>query len=248
MVPLESCSRNSIGSSMVTMWTGILIGDELHQGRERGRLAAAGGSGDQHQPHRQVAEVEQRLGQLEVVDRLDLVGDHAERRRQRAALEEHVAAVAPEAGNAVAEVHRQVLLELGLVVGLHDGVHHGADVARAQRIAIHRLQPPVQADQRPARRAQMEIRRTQLGHLAQQEVDAAPLCVVGRCDRHSALATVRCPRRGQRPTAGKRDAMIAILRKRGSHVGRKQSRRAAAHGDRSAPVGSPARARLASSL
>ena len=65
-----------------------------------------------------------------------------------------------------------------------------------QRIALHRLQPPMQADQRTARRAQMEIRRSQLGHLAQQEIDAAPLYVFGRSDRHSALAPVSKPRLG----------------------------------------------------
>ena len=75
--------------------------DLVDQRRERRRLARAGRAGDEDEPARQLGEEPEPGRQAEVVERLQLVRDDAERSGERVALHVHVHAEAGQAGHAV---------------------------------------------------------------------------------------------------------------------------------------------------
>src|SRR5205823_8321961 len=85
--------------------------DLVNHGRERRRLAGAGGTRDEHETAWTVGEVRQHLWQSKLVKPLDLLRDHAVDRRDRAALVEHVAAEARDAADAEREVQFERFLE-----------------------------------------------------------------------------------------------------------------------------------------
>src|SRR5882762_7534239 len=68
--------------------------DLVEHGRKRGRFSRAGGTGDQHQATRFVAEGLHYDGQAEGVEALDLPGDGPENRSDSTTLLEQVAAEA----------------------------------------------------------------------------------------------------------------------------------------------------------
>ena len=109
---LPSAKRNSIGSSIVTMWTGRFSMIERMIAGERRRLARARRARDQDEARREVDEASRapRAGSSSVIDG-QLEGDAAEDGGVGAALHEDVAAEAGDARQAVADVHGLVLLE-----------------------------------------------------------------------------------------------------------------------------------------
>ena len=90
-----------------------------HRG-ERGRLARAGGAGDEDQAARFHGDALDDLGQHELLDRLHAERDHAEDDADRAALHEGVHAEAAEAGDRVGEVDLVELVEVRLLTRRHD--------------------------------------------------------------------------------------------------------------------------------
>src|SRR5581483_5663302 len=64
--------------------------DHVDQRRERGRLTRTGRPGDEHEASRNRREVADVRRQVELLERLDLCGDEAQRSADRRALEEHV--------------------------------------------------------------------------------------------------------------------------------------------------------------
>src|SRR6185503_20021364 len=65
---------------------GALAVDLVDQRRERRRLTGTGRAGDEHEAARLVAERMERRGDAELLERLDLGRDQAERRAERLAL------------------------------------------------------------------------------------------------------------------------------------------------------------------
>ena len=83
----------------------------VDQGGERGRLARAGGAGDEHEPLREEAQVEDRLREPHVRGREDLGGDLAHHRADAVSVGEDVDAEAG-LGGGVGEVGVGAFLEL----------------------------------------------------------------------------------------------------------------------------------------
>jgi len=106
---------------------GPLAVDLVDHRRERRRLAGAGGPGDEHEAARQLRQLAEAVGQAEILERLQLVGDDAEHRRERLALHEHVDAEAGEAGDPVREVELVVELEALLLIRRQDPVEERPD-------------------------------------------------------------------------------------------------------------------------
>ena len=133
---------------------GILDGDDVlfaivvdlveHRRQRRG-LARSGGTGHQHQAARLLTAARPRR-QAELAKAADLVRDQPERRRQRAALVEHVAAEAREALDAEREVDLEVLLELVLLVVGEDRIDHLLGLGRRELLLVERTQHAVDPD------------------------------------------------------------------------------------------------------
>ena len=168
----SSVNRNSIGSSMVITCTGRRAGDVADHRRERRRLAAAGRAGDQHQPHRQVAELEQHRRQLEILEALDLVRDAPEAGRDVAALHVDVAAEAGEAAHAVAECPPTSAPRACVFCrGVRIAISISLELVRLERRRLDRQQPAVDAQQRRPRRLQMKVRRALVRHELQETIE-----------------------------------------------------------------------------
>jgi hypothetical protein len=135
-------------------------GDVLDQGGEGGRFAAARRARDQHQALVDLAEVDEGAGQLQLLDRLDLVRDPPERSRHGAPLHVDVAAEAGEARDPVADVDRQALFEPRLLGRRQDAQQHPLELVGPDRLGLHRQQATIDAQQGRAGRLQVQIRRT----------------------------------------------------------------------------------------
>ena len=97
--------------------------DLVDQRRERRRLARAGRAGHEHEAARLLGEARaETRGQPELLERLDLLRDEAERGADGAALEVDVDAEAREAGDAVREVELPLDLEVLLLLAREDPV------------------------------------------------------------------------------------------------------------------------------
>src|SRR6266480_4470931 len=81
-----------------------------HRG-ERGRLAAAGGAGDEHEAARALGEVREHRREAELLERADLFRNQSIDGGNRAALIEQVAAEAREPFDAEREVELEGFLE-----------------------------------------------------------------------------------------------------------------------------------------
>ena len=77
---LRGWCTNSTGSSIVRMWPGARAVDVIDHRGERGRLAAAGRAGDEHEAGAQLGELADAGGHAELVERQDLRRDRAEHR------------------------------------------------------------------------------------------------------------------------------------------------------------------------
>ena len=138
-----------------------------HRG-ERGRLAAAGRSGHEHQAARPIGKRGENRRQPELVEALDRFGDDPIDGGNRAALVEDVAAEAREAADAEREVELQRFLEaLLLRVGEH-AVGEPLRLGRAESRQVERLQLAVDADLRRRARRQMQVGPAQFDERLQQ--------------------------------------------------------------------------------
>ena len=140
--------RYSMGSSMVMMWTGVLLVDLVDHRGQGGGLARAGGPGDQDQAAGLVGHLGHDGGQAQLFERPDLVGDAAERPGDGAALHEDVGAEAGQALDAEGEVKLPVFLEFVFLVVVQDAVDHLLGLGRRERRVLDPLQQAVDADQR----------------------------------------------------------------------------------------------------
>ena len=137
--------------------------------RQRGRLARAGGPGDQDQPARPFGQLGDDRRQAEVLEGPHVEGNHPDDHRHAAALLEHVAA---EPGQ-VLDAEREVELVLGLEalllvfgehrVGQRQGVLGRQDVGRGGVGDI-----AVDAKLGPLARGDMQVGRVLLDHFLEQ--------------------------------------------------------------------------------
>ena len=109
---------NSIGSSRLMMFSSTRRVQVVDHRGERGRLAGAGGAGDQDHALVVVAQLRDDRRQRQLLERRHVGRNRAERGADAGVLAEHVDAEAPALGRHVGEVEVVALAEvLGLVPG-----------------------------------------------------------------------------------------------------------------------------------
>ncbi len=159
--------RNSIGSSMVTMWSDRVSLISSMIAASVVDLPEPVGPVTRTNPRGLWQKVCRILGKPQLVDGLDVDRDEPESRRERALVEEHVH---PEAGLAVervGEIDLPVGLELLPLVLVQDAVDELARfVGRQLRIAFEILEMAVDPHHRRQAHRQMEVRRFGLNYLS----------------------------------------------------------------------------------
>jgi hypothetical protein len=120
--------------------------DVVDHRRQRRRLTATGGAGDQHQAAFLGGDLLEHRRQAELVEIHHLDRNDAEHQADRAALLEDVAAEAAEAGDAVGQVHFLRVLELLPLRRRHDRRRHLHEVLVIELLLVaDRRQVPVDA-------------------------------------------------------------------------------------------------------
>jgi len=148
---------------------GVLDGDDVvglvlvdvvdHRGQRR-RLAATGGPGDQNQAAGDQGDLLEHLGQIQLVECLDVGGDDAEDQRDRAPLLEDVHAEPAQGLDAVGQIELGVFLEIQLLAVVHDAEGHEERVFLRQLLEVdERHQFAIDANVRERARLEMKVRR-----------------------------------------------------------------------------------------
>jgi hypothetical protein len=145
-----------------------LLVDDVHHRGERGRLARAGRAGDEHEPARLARELLQHLGQAQLLELRDAVGDQPEGRGDRTALEEDVDAEAGDAGHGVREVDLLARLEALALIVVEDAVGDVARVLRRQQPVLgQRDDAAAHAQRGREARAEVDVGGPFVGHPGQ---------------------------------------------------------------------------------
>src|SRR6218665_535784 len=132
---------------------------EIDHGRQRGRLARAGGAGHQHQPARLERQVGEDPRGVELLERQDFARNRAEHGGHAAVLGEGVDAKARQAFDFKREVDLQkFLIDFALGVA-HDVVHHGMHRLVVERIDVDAPHVAVDPDHRRQTSRKVQIRR-----------------------------------------------------------------------------------------
>ena len=161
----------------------VLVDAVEHRG-ERRRLARARRAGDENQAARTVGEIGDDLGQVELLERLDLERNLPDDHRHAAALLEAVAAEARQAGDAEREVQLVFHLEALLLVL---GQHRVGDLERVfgleDRLDLGVLHLAVDAKLRANAGGDVQIRRAPLDDLLEEIAQVERLPGRGRRGR-----------------------------------------------------------------
>ena len=164
--------RNSIGSSIVMMWSCARAVDQVDHRGERRRLARAGRAGDEDEAARLRRRVLERRRDAELLERLQLRRDEAEGGAEALALEVDVDAEAREAGDRVGDVDLALVLEVLLLLGREDPVEQPLGVlGRQPGELLEPLEVPVHADDRLGADRDVEVGRAARNHVLEQVVD-----------------------------------------------------------------------------
>ena len=142
--------------------------DLVHDGRQRGGLAGAGGSGHQHESARQFAETLDRCGQAQLLEGLDLERDLPDGGRYVAALGENVGPEAREILHAKGEVELAFLFEAFALLLVHDRVGQFFGLLRVERIQRQRFELAVHTQPRGRSDGDVEVGRVAFRHLFEQ--------------------------------------------------------------------------------
>ena len=146
--------------------------DVVDHRRQRRRLAAAGRAGDEHEAALFVGDLLQHRRQPELVEVHHLDRNDAEHDADGAALLEHVAAEAAEAGHAVGEVDFLRVLELLPLRRRHDRRGHLDQVfVVEQLLVVHGGQVAVDAGHGVAADLQVQVGRALFDGRFQQVID-----------------------------------------------------------------------------
>ena len=165
--------------------------DVIDHRAQRRRLARPGRPGDEHQPLVQVAQVEHRRREAELLGRQDLRRDDAEDGAGSLAIEEQVGAEAGESLDLVGEVGVVAARELVLVRLRNDGIEERDHFRRRDRpgVGLERLDLAVLADERRHVRRQVEVGCLRIDHQPGTAVDGRGAERNGRgCDGATAAA------------------------------------------------------------
>jgi hypothetical protein len=168
---------NSMGSSTV-----MILVDLVDHGRERGALARAGGTGHEHEAARLLRHLPDDVGQLQVVERLDVEGNLPDDHRHAAALLEAVAPKAREVLDAEREIQLVLHLEALLLVLREDGIGQLQRVLRRHDELDGRVRDlAVDAHLGALARGDMQVGCIPLDHLLEEDaqVDASGRCWCG---------------------------------------------------------------------
>ena len=142
----------------------------VDHGRQRGRLARAGGPGHQHHAARLERQVAKNLRCVELLQRQNLAGNRPQHTRRAPVLVEGVDAKARQPLDLEREVDLQVFL-VHLALGVvHDVVEHREHLLVLQRVDVEPPHVAVHADhgRQPGRQVQvgglvLDAERQQLG-------------------------------------------------------------------------------------
>jgi hypothetical protein len=138
---------------------------------ERRRLTGAGRAGDEHEPAGLLGEDVQRLGDPELLERLQLRRNQTERRADRLALEVRVDAEAREPGNRVREVELAIQLEMLLLLARQNAVQELLRLLARQCVeAFEPFDFSTHANSRGRPRRHMEVGGIRLHHALEQLV------------------------------------------------------------------------------
>src|SRR5215217_5580202 len=142
---------------------------QVDQAGQGGRLARAGGPGDQHEAPGQAGEAAHLAGDAERLQRLDLLGDQPEGGPDRVALEVDVEPEPGLARQGVGAVELLLALQpLALPLG-EDRVDHRLGLGRLEhRVVLQRAQAPVHPHGRLGPGGQVQVGGAQLEHLLEQ--------------------------------------------------------------------------------
>ena len=194
--PCPSANRYSIGSSIVTMWTGrFSMTDRMIAGERRG-LARPGRPGDEDQARRQVDEGLEDLGQVELGDRRQLEGI----RRKTAASEPRWTKMLRGSGRP--RSGRSRCPRTGSARAAPSGPASGSRAAsprapRAGGLGVERDQPSLDPQQGRPHGLQVEVGSLLLGHELEQvcECQGSRIIAVEAVAESGAEASARASRR-----------------------------------------------------
>ncbi len=137
---------------------GTIVIAVIDHARERGRLARARGSRDQHQAARQHAQIAEDLRRRQVVEREDHRGNVAEHGAGAAVLVEGVDAEARELGDLEREIRlEELFVSLALLV-VHDVVHHAVHFLVGERGHVDTLHVAVDTNHGGHASGQVQVR------------------------------------------------------------------------------------------
>ena len=132
--------------------------DRVDEGRERRGLAAAGGTGDDDEALREVAELPHRRRQREILERGNPLGDDAHYAAEPEHVAEAVHAEAGDTGDFVGAVRVPVQEELLVVLLGEDLLEDAEDlVARVAGLAVDRAERAVDAYEGAPRGAHVQV-------------------------------------------------------------------------------------------
>jgi hypothetical protein len=191
--------------------------DVVDHRAERGRLSRTGRPGHQHESFGQLAQIENVLGQLELLGGQDLRRDDAKDRADALAIHEHVGAEPRQPGDLVGKVGIVTRLELRLVDGGHNLFEERQNHVGRERSGgvVQPAHLAVLADQRRDRRADVQVGRLQLAHPAEHGIDCrlAPQdrrCASGRFFGRGASDEIGGLERGG-------ELVLCVVSSRGQH-------------------------------
>ena len=141
--------------------------------RERGRLAGAGGAGDQHHALVVVAEFLDDGRQRQSVDARDVLRDRAKRRAEAGFLAEHVDAETPAVGRHIGEVEVVALAEVFVLVLGEDLGEITLELRIADVAELDRHQVAVHAQHGRHADGQVHVGAVLLHAKLQERVDAS---------------------------------------------------------------------------
>ena len=146
--------------------------DLVDHGCERRRLTGARRARDEDEAARLLRKLVELRRQPEILERLQLGGDHAEGRAEALALEIDVDAEAREARDRVRDVDLAVDLQVLLLLGREDAVEQPLGVVSGEaRELVQPLEAAVQADDRVRSDRDVQVGRAESDHRLEQVVD-----------------------------------------------------------------------------
>ncbi|MNY23757.1 hypothetical protein D3C86_1574350 [compost metagenome] len=142
--------------------------DVVDHRRQRGRLARAGGAGDQHQAARHVGNLLEHLAHAEVFHAQHARGNGPEHRAGTAVLVERVDPEARHAGHLEGEVGLEELLEVLALLVVHDVVDQRMHLLVLHRRQVDAAHVAIDADHRRQTGGEVQVRCALLGAEGQQ--------------------------------------------------------------------------------